>query len=203
MGTNYYARRIPTEEEIKRIKKAIDDNDYDEIKYLVNDIYGRPHPDYTEGGKFKWGEIHLGKISTGWKFLWNPNWYCYPKGHTEAEQISETTTRYHYVVDDKYNAVKIYDLTKESIKALIDREDIVICSEYGDEVDKEEFWNMALTAFPDGYDGDNRPKDEKIQHYIAETDYIVFLKHNGCNFNGQYIDFTSDGLRFATTTDFC
>lgn len=39
MGTNYYARIIPKEEDKQLLKEAIDTNDYDTIKGMVADMY--------------------------------------------------------------------------------------------------------------------------------------------------------------------
>ena len=68
MGTNFYARIIPKEEDKQKLIDAINNNQYDTIKDLASELYDRRN-DYTGIGN----EIHLGKRSGGWKFLWNPN----------------------------------------------------------------------------------------------------------------------------------
>lgn len=210
MGTNFYARIIPTKERKEKIKEAIDNNDFDEIKSLVNRTYSSPQYYYEENG-FVGGEIHLGKRSGGWKFLWNPNWYKLIKGHSEATDVAPNAKRYHWV-EDGFDVFKYYDLTKESIKQFIDREDIEIYDEYGDKQDKEEFWNMALNWGYDkdneGWDGDTYEEWEKKQNPTRyepryyETDYSKFLKDCGFNLNKYNTDFYSDGIRFATCTEF-
>lgn len=82
MGTNYYARILPSKER----KDEIDDNDFNKIKDLIDKTYGRPYYNISENS-FSGGEIHLGKRSSGWKFLWNPNWYKIPKRHLEKNTI--------------------------------------------------------------------------------------------------------------------
>ena len=68
MGTNFYARIIPKEEDKQKLVDAINNNQYDIIENLAAELYGRRN-DYSGIGN----EIHLGKRSGGWKFLWNPN----------------------------------------------------------------------------------------------------------------------------------
>lgn len=206
MGTNYYARIIPTRERKKQIKKAIDKNDFDEIKHLVNITYSSPEYDYEEG--YTGGEIHLGKRSGGWKFLWNPNWYKIIKGHTEWEEFPGGKSG-HWV-NDGYDVFKYYDLTKKSIKKFIFRKDIQIYDEYGEKQDKRKFWKMALHWGYDkddiGYDGDAYEKSknqlDKETRSIHYNEYCKFLESCGLKMSISCTDFYSDGLRFATSTDF-
>lgn len=58
MGTNVYMCRIPTESDLTNIKKAVDRKDFTAAKLLM---------DIAEE------EIHIGKRSGGWKFLFAPN----------------------------------------------------------------------------------------------------------------------------------
>jgi hypothetical protein len=59
MGTNYYGMRIPTENDKIALKKAIDNNDFSELERLTPK------------------QIHLGKSSAGWEFLFNHNDWKY------------------------------------------------------------------------------------------------------------------------------
>jgi len=208
MGTNYYGRIIPTRERKEEIKKAVDNDDFREIEHLVHITYGNPEYDY-ESGTFVGGEIHLGKRSGGWKFLWNPNWYKEIKGHTEWEEFPGG--RSGHWVEDGFDVIKFYDLTKESIKSFIDRDDVEIYDEYGDKQDKEEFFNMALNWGYDkddeGWDGDTYEKWEKEQNPNRRTfshynEYCKFIESCGFKVSEYGSDFYSDGLRFATCTDF-
>ena len=208
MGTNYYARIIPTKERKEKIKQAIDNNDFDEIKHLVNITYSSTEYDYNGEG-YCGGEIHLGKRSGGWKFLWNPNWYKILQGHTEWEEFPGG--RSGHWVDDGYDVFKYYDLTKESIKQFIDREDVEIWNEYNEKQDKEKFWEMALNWGYDkndeGWDGESYEEWEKKQNpnrktYDHHTEYSKFIEECGFKVNKYGTDFYSDGLRFATCTDF-
>jgi hypothetical protein len=64
MGTNYYARIIPKENEKQKLLDAINNNKYNEIEDIASELYGRRN-EYTRKGNV----IHLGKRSGGWKFL--------------------------------------------------------------------------------------------------------------------------------------
>lgn len=55
MGTNFYLKRKLSQEQKKELKDFVDNNNYKDAKNLLL---------YTD-------EIHIGKRSAGWKFLWN------------------------------------------------------------------------------------------------------------------------------------
>lgn len=209
MGTNYYARILPSKKRKDEIKKAIDDNDFNKVNQLIDKTYGIPIYDFIEGN-FSAGVVHLGKRSAGWKFLWNPNWYKMAKGHTE-EKVNDNGSKTIRWVDDGYDVFKFYDLTKESIKAFIDREDVEIYNEYDEKQDKEEFYEMAINWGYDkdneGWDGDSYEEWEKNQNpnYTPmnyETDYTRFIKELGFKTGKYNTDFYSDGIRFSTCTEF-
>lgn len=48
MGTNFYARIIPSEERKNKLKKAIDNNDVEIIKDMYNRLYGEVTVDDNE-----------------------------------------------------------------------------------------------------------------------------------------------------------
>ena len=207
MGTNYYARIIPTKERKEEIKNAINNDDFYEIKRLVDITYLEPSYNH-EIDSYVGGEIHLGKRSTGWKFLWNPNWYKIPKGHMEWIDNGKGEKTGHWV-DDGYDVFKYYDLTKKSLKEFIDREDVVIYDEYDiKQEDKEEFWRMALSWGKfDGWDGDSYEEWESKQNpsyhpRIYRTEYSDFIRECGFTLNKYEMDFYSDKLRFSTSTKF-
>lgn len=123
MGTNYYARIIPKEEDKQKLIDAINNNQYDIIEDLASEFYGK-RDDYSGIGNV----IHLGKRSGGWKFLWNPN--VIKVWDSEA-------------CDYAYNYV--YPLTKEGITNFVMREDVIITDEYGEQQDPKEFLEMAFS----------------------------------------------------------
>ena len=66
MSTNYYLKRIPTEEEIAECHRLLDER---KIEYC--DIYEEPHgTPYLEEVLGQMTErIHIGKLGGGWRFL--------------------------------------------------------------------------------------------------------------------------------------
>lgn len=60
MGTNYYARIIPKEEEKNQLINNIVNNEFDKIEDLASELYGKRN-EYTRKGNV----IHLGKGSCG------------------------------------------------------------------------------------------------------------------------------------------
>lgn len=201
MGTNYYARIIPKEEDIKKLHELINLNDFKAIREKTCELYERFEP-YSADAE-PTGYIHLGKRSGGWKFLWNPNIYMIRNGHTE-----EIDPGYFRFVPDPDTPYYIYPLTKKGIKNFIDREDIEIFDEYDEKQDKEEFFNMALDWITwedeEAWDSDTYHlayPDEK--DWNCKNEYTDFLESLGYKLSKNKSDFYSDSLRFSTSTDFC
>lgn len=89
MGTNYYAKRIPSEEEIKKMQAALDDRDWLELWRTSSDA---EH------------EIHICKFSCGWQvnFDHNEGKYYRPSRASLEEFLSSPN-------------IKIFDEYGESI----------------------------------------------------------------------------------------
>ena len=64
MGTNYYRRHIPTEEELNKAHSALD-------SYINGKI---SNDDFTDIIDSIIGETHICKTSFGWKVLFDHNW---------------------------------------------------------------------------------------------------------------------------------
>ena len=201
MGCNYYAHIIPTKERRKELHDAIEANDFPLVKKLSDELYGRIELDY-DTHEIVGGEVHLGKLSHGWKFLWNPNVFVIRQGHLE-----DGPTGRRYVSDPSIHKY-LYPLTKQGLHAFIFRKDIMILDEYGEEQDKDVFWQKALAwEQPDGWDFASYEEYER--KYSNYTQYPVtgeltdLLKQEGYKFTSRSnSDFYSDGLRFAGYTDF-
>ena len=196
MGCNYYAHIIPSKERTKEFHDAIEANDFSLVKKLSNELYGRIELDY-DTHEIVGGEVHLGKLSRGWKFLWNPNVFVIRQGHLEDTSSGRT-----YIPDPsilKY----LYPLTKEGIRKFINREDVMILDEYGEEQDKDVFWQEALAWEPDGWDSASYEKEYKEHIYPVSGELTDLLRQEGYKFTSRSnSDFYSDGLRFAGYTDF-
>lgn len=192
MGTNFYARIIPKEEDKQKLIDAINNNQYDVIENLTSELYGR-RDDYSGVGN----EIHLGKRSGGWKFLWNPN----------VIKIWDSEA-----CDYAYNYV--YPLTKEGITNFVMREDVIITDEYGEQQNPKEFLEMAFSwGEPDGYTGKTYEESHKeescYKNYYWSKKYQRSMHSENdemwfdLGYIVEYYDFESDGLRFATSVNFC
>lgn len=191
MGTNYYARILPTLEEKENLKKLIDSDDFYAIEKEVQRLYGES-TEYDKGA-----EIHLGKRSGGWKFLFNPNYERY------------------------------YKLTKEGLKEFLNKPNVIIYSEYfnsdngvmkyTDDPDKadskeylwtlQQFFDMAFNwGQPDGWDGESYEKWEmsRGKGYQGYTRYgdsrERYWREKG--YNPSYYNFYNDGLRWSTCCEF-
>ena len=195
MGTNFYARIIPSKERKEKLKKLIDENYFDDIQSEVADMYGSSD-EWDENH----GEIHLGKRSGGWKFLFNPNYERY------------------------------YPLTKEGLMNFLKRDDVIIYTEYfsfrkdnpyskyeyTDNPDSskseylwtaEQFMAMATEWCKDGWDGKAYEEYEKTRNpsYVGYERYgdrerEVFWIERG--YNPSYYNFYNDGLRWSTCCEF-
>jgi TPP-dependent indolepyruvate ferredoxin oxidoreductase alpha subunit len=140
MGTNYYARIIPKEEDKQKLKDAIDNDRDDLVEDLVSELYSSRN-EYTRKGN----KIHLGKRSAGWKFLWNPNVIRYCDGYIDQETKE-------FIPVWKYD--QVYPLTKQGITDFCNREDVIITDEYGETFSAEEFLEMAFSwGQPNGLTG--------------------------------------------------
>lgn len=198
MSCNYYARILPSKERKKELYDAIEANDIPLIIKLMDEMYNPIRVEYGEGYIIG-GVVHLGKRSSGWKFLWNPNVFIIRNGHLED---NNGTRRY---VSDPDTPLYTYPLTKKGLKSFIDRKDVLIYDEYDELQDKEEFWKMALEW---GYEKDNEGWDaasyeEKHTSYPVTGELTDLLKKEGYKFTTYTnSDFYSDGLRFAGFTDF-
>lgn len=186
MGTNYYARILPTKERKEKLKKSIDEDKLNEIANLYQELYVD-------------SEIHLGKRSAGWKFLFNPNY-------------------------EKY-----YPLTKEGLMNFLKQDNVIIYNEYfncdngkyeytedPDSVGTEYLWTpeqfmeMAVNwgNNPDkpGWSGREYEEWEKSRGNSLCT-YIIYGDHyeqywKDKGYNPEYYNFFNDGMRWSTCCEF-
>lgn len=68
MGTNFYLRKKLDEDTKELLKKYIDESNLDEIDEILKD----------------YREIHIGKRSYGWKFLWDAHYFKYFKPNKKS-----------------------------------------------------------------------------------------------------------------------
>ena len=197
MGCNYYARIIPSKERKKELYDAIEANDFHLIRQLTAEMYGRLEKSY-DNNELIGGEVHLGKVSVGWKFLWDPNVFVVRNGHLE-----DVNGRREYIPDPD-TAKYTYPLTKKGLHDFIFRDDVLIYDEYDELQDKKEFWEMALEWGQEaGWDAADYEKDNPRHIYPVTGELTDLLRAEGYQFTSRSnSDFYSDGLRFAGFTDF-
>ena len=196
MGTNYYARIIPSKKRKKELHDAVEANDFSLISRLKTEMYDPIQLD--DDNEIIGGEVHLGKLSRGWKFLWNPNVFVIRQGHLED---SPTGRRY---VPDPSIPKYFYPLTKKGLHDFIFRDDVLVFDEYGEKQGKKKFWKIALKwGQPDGWDAAGYEKKYKEHIYPVTGELTDLLRQEGYKFTSfSNSDFYSDGLRFATYTEF-
>ena len=66
MGTNFYLRKKLSAKEKEIAKQYIEEDNYEELKNLIPE------------------DIHIGKRSGGWKFLWDAHFFRYYKPNKQA-----------------------------------------------------------------------------------------------------------------------
>ena len=196
MGTNYFGRILPSKERKKELHDAIEAGDFSLISRLKAEMYDSIQLD--DDNELIGGQVHLGKSSGGWKFLWNPNVFAIRKGHLE-----DGPTGRKYVPDPSIPKY-LYPLTKEGLHDFIFREDVLVYDEYGMKQDKEEFWKFALEwGQSDGWDAASYEKEYKEHIYPVTGELTDLLRQEGYKFTSySNSDFYSDGLRFAGFTEF-
>lgn len=180
MSTNYYARIIPTSNEKQTLIDAINSDDFKLVEELTQKFYGS-RCDYCGDGH----NIHLGKRSCGWKFLWNPN-------VVRVWNSEECDYQWDYV----------YPLTKQGIIDFVMRDDVIISDEYNEVLEPEEFLDMAFSWCVDGLDGKEYQTNPKYDAPCYYGDYVNENKWKELGYTVEYYDFYSDGLRFSTSVDF-
>lgn len=166
MGTNFYMKRIPTEDDIQKIGELSIQRLFDELQNYVTEMNN---------------EIHIGKRSCGWQFLFN---------HQNGAHF------------DPRSQDSLINWLKNSQYEIVD--------EYGDAYTFEEFWKMVTewNANPRNiFNSETYTEWEKSQgHYgydypcdsaTASRIYEMFGVYP------KYYDFELDGLRYSTSTEFC
>jgi TPP-dependent indolepyruvate ferredoxin oxidoreductase alpha subunit len=163
MSTSFYARIIPKEEDVKKLLDAINNNRYNDIVELTNELYGSKN-DYTGKG----GVINLGIRTDGWQFLWSANVFS-EYDASEKKYINKFT----------------YPLTKKGISEFIKRKDVIIFDEYNIEWKKQNFIDMAFNQ--KGLSMKSTPKSTNT-HKFEEMGYDVL----GSEFMSDGLRFSVD-----------
>lgn len=156
MGTNFYLRRKLSPEDKQKAIELINEDKYEQLEEMLPK------------------EIHIGKRSAGWKFLWNANNFEYFK------PTKESLIEFLHSGDiyDEYDRYFTYDeFWNDEIKNFIDEEGL---------------WDIKKYYI-------DYPKDYK--YYEDSSTIRRFKKEFGVNAN-RYGEFYIDNLRFTTCDSF-
>jgi hypothetical protein len=172
MSTNYYLRKRASQQQLDELIELINNARNDMSQYR----------NISEKAMELNNDIHLGKRSCGWKFLWNTNM---------------TFDHSHKVIG------KLYDLTQDSLFSLIRNPEYEVFDEYNELQDKDEFIKMALEwGEDDGYDGVlNSP--EESSRWSLRQEQLPYQKLGYEFKKDTQACFISDGLRFSIFDNFC
>lgn len=188
MGTNYYARIIPSKARKSKLKQAIDEDRFDLIKELYNEMY-------SESNKYEEGSvIHLGKRSAGWKFLFNPNYERYYK--LTKKSLMEFLSRPDIIIYSEY-----CDINNNKYSNDPDKNNSLWTPQQF--MDMATHWGYDNNAW-DGesyekWELDKNPNYQGYERYGDRCNEKIW-KEKG--YNPSYYNFYSDGLRWSTCCEF-
>lgn len=190
MGTNFYAKRKVSDDTLQAIKRTVDimlQPATNQVRLLDIEVL-KELCDKTLVDS----DIHLGKRSAGWQFLWD------------------------------HNDGKFYDLSLKGVHKFVKEEcGNVVYDEYGDVYSWEDFikeeigyclyqgekyWNgEAYNRWVLSVDVDKFNNTESMKRiareYLNEPKKIIIIRDE--EYESYCHDFTTkDGLRFASSTDF-
>lgn len=148
MGTNFYCKKIN-----KKRRKEFSDSLNELSQYITYNIDNieldlvEKVKEFIESNSDLEEEIHLGKRSYGWQFLWD------------------------------YHNGKYFNSNLDSIKEFLSQDDIIIYDEYGNFYEVEQLFNNELAnclykdaTHNDGMDG------EYSEYYFKSEDGLRFSK---------------------------
>ena len=112
MSTNYYLKRIPTEDEIAQCHKLLDER---KIEYcdICDEEYGTPYLQDVLGKMTE--QIFIGKFSDGWRFLFRSHTDLYAKNiHSCLEYLQrQLDTGLWRVMDEYGENISLANLEKK------------------------------------------------------------------------------------------
>ena len=169
MGTNFYAKRLPTRSrkdrlykivydqmDVVKIVKMIDDGEFYAARNHINDFA----EDFEKEAKNVEERVHIGKRSCGWQFLWH------------------------------WHGGQYYDKTLESIRAFLSDPDIVIEDEYHEIFTVEQFFDDEIKDII--YKTDKLFDLPSYYKHCREKGEKIFESGLNTEFT------TEEGLRFCT-----
>lgn len=144
MGTNFYARRIPTEEEWNAIQKAAEERQLEKVKELAAKANRR---------------YHIGKRSAGWAFLFQAREECSFEDESNVpwedslDSLKEYLSRPDVEIEDEYGDKYTFAAFWDEIAPWLEVKDGYWSLEtyYRDNPDKRPFYNDGSEKVKDGH----------------------------------------------------
>lgn len=156
MGTNFYLRKKLNAQQKQKVKEALDTDQYSKVIDMLPK------------------EIHIGKRSAGWKFLFNCNWFEFFKPNKE-DFIKFLKSGQIY---DEYGENFTFDqFWNEEIPH------------------RNDLWDIK-----DYYNSERHSREHRF--YVDSSTKEYFKKSWDIDVN-QYGEFYIEDLRFTTTSEFC
>lgn len=133
MGTNFYLLKKLSSEKKKEAIKAVEEDNYDAAREILSD-----------NGL----STHIGKRSSGWRFLWNANDFIYFKPN--AESLKEWLKSGDII--DEYGRKYTYEqFINEEIGEFLDENLLHLKTYYEKERSREEYYSRYPLAKIDSY----------------------------------------------------
>lgn len=158
MGTNFYARIIPTKERKDKLISLIKDDKFGDVVDEAVGMYGEYDAEYASGGE---GLVHLGKRSAGWKFLWNANVLLHDDENNPF----------------LYKKRLLYQLTKKGIRDFLSRENVYVVSEYHESDPLEELKRISSD--------DKLRDDEEVYDFKHIDEFLDMTKDENRKWRDQ------------------
>lgn len=190
MGTNFYAKHKVSDDTLQAIKRTVDimlQPATDQVRLLDMVVLKELCERTLENSN-----IHLGKRSAGWQFLWD---------HNDGKFYKPSLKEIHRFVKEECGNV-VYDEYGDvySWEDFI-KEEIGYCLYQG-----EKYWNgEAYNRWVLGNDVDEFHNTESVKRmareYLNEPKKVIIIGSE--EYESYCHDITTnDGLRFALSTDF-
>ena len=137
MSTNYYLKRIPTKEEIAQCHQLLDERKID-TDDLYGEDYGTPCLQSVLAEMIE--NVHLGKYSGGWRFLFRTNTNLYGKTIQSCmDYLARCLESGRWRICDEYGKT----ITLNDFKKLIeDSLDGITIIDYYKKNPEERSWSM-------------------------------------------------------------
>lgn len=158
MGTNYYIRRQLSQNEKYTIIQSIVNDDYEKAKIIINQ---------------KDSEVHIGKRSAGWKFLWNVNKFKY--FHPNKESFIKFLKTYGQIFDEYGREYSFEEF-------------------WNNEVGEFLYTGLDLKSYYE--------ENKELYKYHPEDKELIPFKNLNLNIN-EHGEFYLDDMRCCINDEFC